>query len=444
MNWQTSVARRGTERRFRRAWPLAAVLVMGVALTLAACGSTTGVGGKPTPPPRPTATITPSPTPAPCSGWRIVANPNTKYPNSGLYSVSALSPSVAWAVGSTFTVGGTTDQTDSLIERWDGAAWHIVASVNTSHVDLNAITSISPTDVWAVGEQSKPGRPFIMHWDGTTWSVVSSPSPTSAWSSWLSDVVAITAQDVWAFGGQYASPPDQQPSQLLVEHWNGASWQIVSSPPLPPSPAPNNGASLRATRIPGTHQLWAVGEWHAWVSMGRGQPLIERWDGAAWQVVPSPALPKGALGGGWSGVVALSATNAWAVGSYAIKNPGDSHPLIAHWDGASWQNVVANSDTYGALDSVAAASATDVRAAGSLLTGPGASSGNGQRVPLIEQWNGATWQTASVPALPSTALFQQGLHITTDGAANYWAVGSYLNATANGQYQTLPLILHCP
>jgi hypothetical protein len=121
----------------------------------------------------------------------------------------------------------------------------------------------------------------------------------------LRDVVAITSQDVWAFGGQYATPPDQQPSQLLVEHWDGASWQIVSNPPLPPSASRTSGGSLSATRIPGTNQLWAVGEWQEWVSMGRGQPLIERWDGTAWQIVPSPALPKDAGGGGWNSVVAL-------------------------------------------------------------------------------------------------------------------------------------------
>lgn len=419
---------------------LAAVLVIGLALAVAACGTTTGGGGgKPTSTPKPSATATP----VPCTGWRIVSSPtNTKYPNSSLYSVSALSPSAAWAAGSTFTQGAMTNQVASLIERWDGSAWQIVATGSPSLGTLTGIAAISQRDVWAVGTQSEPARPLIMHWDGTTWSVVPSPSPTGAWSAWLSDVVAVTAQDVWAFGGQYATPPDQQPSQVLVEHWNGARWQIASSPPLPPSPSRTSGASLSATRIPGTNQLWAVGEWHEWVSMGAGQPLIERWDGTAWQIVPSPALPKGAMGGSWSGVVALSASSAWAVGSFGWLST--EHPLIAHWDGTSWQNVVADSNTYGSLDSVAAAGANDVRAAGVLVTGLGASSGNGQAVPLIEQWNGTNWQTATVPKLPGGGLFQQWLHIAADGAGSYWAVGSYLTQPTPNQYQTLPLTLHCP
>ena len=440
MDGQTPVPRREATVHPRRSWPFVVALTLGVILTLASCGSTTGGGGKLTPTPKPP---TPTATPVPCTGWRIVASPNTKYPNSGLYAVSALSPSAAWAVGSTFTQGQATDQSEGLIERWDGSAWHIVASVDTSHVGLNAITAISPTDVWVVGEQSQPGRPYIMHWDGTAWSVVPSPSPTSAWSAWLSEVVAITAQDVWAFGGQYATPPDQQAPQVLVEHWNGASWQIVSSPPLPSGTSRNGGATLSATRIPGTNQLWAVGEWHQWIGLGRGTPLIERWDGTAWQIVPGPALPKNAGGGGWSSVVALSATNAWAVGSFGYLST--EHPLIAHWDGTSWQNAVADPNTYGALDSVAAASANDVRAAGLFRTEHDASTGTGQSVPLIEQWNGTSWQAATFPELPAMALFSpQGLHIATDGAGNYWVVGSYLTQPAANQYQTASLILHCP
>lgn len=434
MSWRTLRPHDPVAQSSHRWRHVGVALLIGFALTVAAC-ATTGGGGQPTPTtPKPTATATP----VPCTGWRIVSSPtNTKYPNSSLSAVSALSPTSAWAVGSTFTEGDTTNQVDSLIERWDGSAWHIVASVNTSHSGLDAITAISPTDIWAVGGQ-------FMHWDGTTWSVVPSVYPTGSRSAGIAGIAAIASNDVWAVGSQRTDLDPQRPAQLLVERWDGANWQIVSSPPLPPSAAPNNGGYLSAvTRIPGTNQLWAVGEWHEWTNLGRGQPLIERWNDAAWQIMPSPSLPNGALGGGWTGVVALSASNAWAVGSFAVKNPIDSHPLIAHWDGASWQNVVADPNTYGALKSAAAAGATDVRAAGSLITGPGASSGSGQAVPLVEQWNGAAWQIATTPELPSGALFQ-GLNIATDGFGNYWAVGSYLNATGGDQYQTMPLILRCP
>jgi hypothetical protein len=145
------------------------------------------------------------------------------------------------------------------------------------------------------------------------------------------------------------------------------------------------------------------------------------------------------MGGSWNGVVALSASNAWVVGRYALKNPMDSHPLIAHWDGMRWRIVVASPDVYGELESVDAAGTNDVRAAGSLLTGNGASSGNGQRVPLIEQWNGTAWQIVTTPELPSGAI-SGSLSIATDGSGNYWAVGSSLTASSVSQ----TLTLHCP
>ena len=434
MSWRT-LSRRGrvvnTSTHRRR---IGVALILALALAVAACGSSTGEGMQPTPKPNPTATTPP----VPCAGWRIVASPTTTvYTNSSLSAVSALSPSLAWAVGSTFTAGETTNKVDSLIEQWDGSAWRIAASVSTDNGGLQAITALSPTDVWAAGGQ-------FMHWNGTTWTVVPIVYPAGARTAGIAGLAAIATNDVWAVGNQWPEPGDQLPYQPLVEHWNGASWQIVTGLPLPPTTNLNNGGSLNGvTRIPGTNELWAVGRWQEALSMNPGKPLIERWTGAAWQIVPSPALPANAMGGSWSGVVALSATDAWVAGAFQVKNPMDNHPLIAHWDGASWKNVVADPATYGVVGSVAALSKNDVRAAGTLITGSGASSGNGQAAPLIEQWNGSAWQISTLPALPSGALFQ-GHSIATGGSGAYWAVGSYLNPTGNGQYQTQPLTLHCP
>jgi hypothetical protein len=85
---------------------------------------------------------------------------------------------------------------------------------------------------------------------------------------------------------------------------------------------------------------------------------------------------------------------------------------------------------------VAAAGANDVRAAGQFFT---SSDGSGRRIPLIEQWNGATWQIVTGPEL-SGAVFSDLPSITTDGSGNYWAVGSSLDAAT----MTQTLTLHCP
>jgi hypothetical protein len=189
------------------------------------------------------------------------------------------------------------------------------------------------------------------------------------------------------------------------------------------------------TRIPGTNQLWAVGNWSKYSVPALPEPLIERWNGTSWQIVTSPVLPDGTQRGNWNGVVALSATNAWVVGNYVITHALDQHALIGHWDGAAW-TAVASPAAFGSLQSVAAAGANDVRAAGQFFT---SSDGSGRRIPLIEQWNGATWQIVTGPEL-SGAVFSDLPSITTDGSGNYWAVGSSLDAAT----MTQTLTLHCP
>jgi hypothetical protein len=243
-----------------------------VASLFAACGASSSGVTTPMVTPLPTAT----PTPVPCMTWRIVSSPNgTTYPMSLLSAVGALSLTAAWAVGVTYAVGDTIGPVDSLIEQWDGSAWHIVA--NTGHDALNAVAAISPRDIWAVGGQLNYGvgsGPLILHWDGTTWSVVPSVRPADTNFVTLAGVAVIAANDVWTVGRQDAGSAHLL--QPLVEHWDGTAWRIVSSP-LPQSAT--NGMLSSVTRIPSTHQLWAVGEWSHYAVPALPQPLLERWVG---------------------------------------------------------------------------------------------------------------------------------------------------------------------
>ena len=414
--------------RFSRHWRrISVALVMGLALAVAACGTSTGGGGggQPTPTAKPpTATATP----VPCTNWRIVASPNgTKYQMSVLSSVSALSPTAAWAVGGNYGEGGPVT---SLIEAWNGTAWQIVANPGTDF--LGGVAAVSQNDVWAVGSlstyQTKPVT-LIEHWNGTQWSTVPSPDPGAS-SNALSAVVARAANDVWTVGSYSSSSSTSQP---LIERWNGASWQVIASP----NPNGATASSFSAVaRIPGTSHLWATGSVRYGPppdgGIGYFQPLIERWEGTSWQIVTSPTLPSGSFGGELRGVVALSATDVWAVGDYTASNH-TIRTLIAHWDGTSWQ-VTTGPDAWGSLVSVAAAGARDVRAVGHIVIGDGAN----QHL-LIEQWNGTLWQTVTSPE--PTAASHSGLgSISTDGAGSYWVVGDYVGSAGTSN----TLALRCP
>ncbi len=62
-----------------------------------------------------------------------------------------------------------------------------------------------------------------MHWDGTQWSIVERPGIGNIDIS-VSDVAALTADDVWAVGYEIDN------NGPLIKHWDGAQWSVVKSP----------------------------------------------------------------------------------------------------------------------------------------------------------------------------------------------------------------------
>jgi hypothetical protein len=82
--------------------------------------------------------------------------------------------------------------------------------------------------------------------------------------------------------------------------------------------------------------VWAVG-WYQSGPIGLDtSTLVEHWDGARWQLQPSPNGPPGARGSDLSAVAALSRSSALAVGSYGA---GTVLPLTERWDGVRWTTV---------------------------------------------------------------------------------------------------------
>ena len=152
------------------------------------------------------------------TSWSIVASPNPGTSANVLTAVALDGAGGADAVGYTST--GTVDQT--LIEHYDGTAWSIVASPDTSTTlsnQLAGVTATSATDIWAVGTASggtgttPVDQTLIEHYDGTAWSIVSSPDTSTTLSNQLAGVAATSAADIWAVGtasgGTGTTPVDQ-------------------------------------------------------------------------------------------------------------------------------------------------------------------------------------------------------------------------------------------
>jgi hypothetical protein len=169
------------------------------------------------------------------------------------------------------------------------------------------------------------------HWDGSSWSIIPSPN-VGPGQNVFSPVLDLSPINAWAGGGS-SSVAGISPDRTLFEHWDGSTWSVVPSPS--PGLSFNDISGLAA--IPGTNNLWAAGAYtDSGGPNGIYHSIIERWDGSSWSVVPSPNV--GTAGGSVGSVVALSATDAWAVGSFRDSN-GMSQTLVEHRDGSSWSVV---------------------------------------------------------------------------------------------------------
>jgi hypothetical protein len=105
-----------------------------------------------------------------------------------------------------------------------------------------------------VGYQSNiNGNPFqtvIEHWNGSSWSVIQGPNPGASYNA-LVGVTTISGKDAWAVG---AYQGNSRGNKTLIEHWDGKTWRITSSP------SPDIYNELWGAAAVSANNLWAVGD----------------------------------------------------------------------------------------------------------------------------------------------------------------------------------------
>jgi len=335
--------------------------------------------------------------PAAAGSWSIVPSPNTgPMDYNTLFGVACPSASDCWAaVGYYDAAAGSHSQT--LIEHWDGSSWTIVNSANTSSAESNfllAVTCTSATDCWAVGHHDSGDvaifNTLIEHYDGMSWSVVNSPNSTDGQDNELQGISCTSSADCWAIGyysiGNPALPTGVLVYQTLIEHWDGTSWTLVTSPNS--SPMENN--NLHGVYCSSTIDCWAVG--YSSSKVNGTLTLIEHYDGASWSIVSSPN-PSPTNYNVPLGVTCVSATDCWLAGYYSGSTAEES--LTEHYDGTSW-NVVnaANTDSNQSNFpfAITCASAANCWAAGYYYGPIG-----GDVLTLIDQYDGTSWSVVSSP-----------------------------------------------
>jgi hypothetical protein len=330
-------------------------------------------------------------------------SPDTISPNSQLQAVSAVSPTDAWAVGDYITYNSAHLYASApLIEHWNGTSWTKVTGLRPSQdpeLELTGVSAISATDAWAVGYYSDNGggKTLTLHWNGKTWAQVKSPSPTTKknWFLNLSGVSTVSATDAWAVG-EYTKSAGSGVYKPLILHWNGKTWTQVTSP----LPSGATVLNLNGVSAVSATDAWAVGGYYN--SSGLYVPVIQHWNGKTWTQVKSPA-PSGSPYIQLWGVSSDSATDVWAVGDYESSSRAFV-PLALHRDAATWSQVKSPvpsgaEETY--MNGVSADSATDVWAVGryqssTLVRLPG----GGKYYPVetvVLHWNGTAWKIVKNP-----------------------------------------------
>jgi subtilisin-like proprotein convertase family protein len=254
------------------------------------------------------------------NAWLSVPVPSLNGRNVSFADVAASGPGDVWAVGTYFhqTYGQIT-----LAMHWDGAQWSTVATPRGPGITnyLTGVAVLSPTDAWSVGSGSTAstlGLPIVLHWDGTSWNQVDLPS------GGLSDISALSSDDVWVVGSSTHSPATYPRS--LIAHWDGANWDYVESPEIGP---------LNAVEAIATNDVWAA-----------GNGAFLHWDGAAWTEAGSVT--------GAASISAASANDVWAGGNF-----------MQHWDGVAGEWVADLSAPDAIINGVAALAGDNVWAVGS-------------------------------------------------------------------------------
>jgi hypothetical protein len=338
---------------------------------------------------------------------------------SALADVSCPAATTCLAVGSAAPFLDAGNQT--LGERWDGTQWSVVPSVTPGgsnvYASLASVACAGPTDCTAVGGYTKHptggsssslGKALVEHWNGTKWSMVPSPSPSPKLSDATLRAVSCTSATDCNAVGDYRAYTNESPVQhLLAEHWNGSSWSIV------PIPGPG-AARLSGVSCTSATNCFAVGFTQT------GHPLVDRWDGARWTAASSPAPPAGAVYE-LNDVSCIGDGDCTVVGEIGSNNMAVTKPLVERWNGTSWTVVPsptpANRDQ-SRLNAVACTGAASCVAVGTL----DGFRTTGHASPLVEEWNGSSWSEVAAAAVPGAGAGELS-GVAAPTATEYVAVG---------------------
>ena len=263
-------------------------------------------------------------------------------------------------------------------------------------------------------------------------SIIPSPSPNGRGNT-LNAVTALAANEAWAVGFQ--NDNQLNGARTLTEHWDGANWNVVPSP-NPGSTAgcrgQNTGNVLNAVAAVSRVNVWAVGFSFDCTSVEK--PMILHFNGSAWRAVPGPALLKN--NAALNSIAVVAANNIYAAGYQPAAN-GAVLTLVEHFDGHAWSVVPTPNanETGNVLTAISANSPSDIWAVGDQVA---------PNVPvntLALHFDGTMWSVVPTPSPVSGSGLDQNVltSVRAVSADDVTAVGFTLDFI---HQQELTLVEH--
>ena len=249
------------------------------------------------------------------------------------------------------------------------------------------------------------------------WTEIAHPRPGGA-DSYLHDVVVPAAGDVWAVGYSFTVVGGAFEFRTYGQHCVDGLCTRANLPSREGAPATN---FLYGIDEVSPTDMWTVG--YSRDPAEPGITLAIRYDGSTWRIVDTPN-PAGSFSSVLYSVAHLSATSAFAVGSYEDPNGNVTHPLAMQWNGSSWSLV----DVPAVAGCAAATTLNDIDAVGTTLVMVGSCrTASGQDSGFVLSKSGALWQTQVAPGdpvLPVPSTLQSVTYVPGGGV---WAVGTSNN-----------------
>ncbi|MBP2702456.1 hypothetical protein JOL79_01415 [Microbispora sp. RL4-1S] len=250
---------------------------------------------------------------------------------------------------------------------------------------LSDVAGLSPSDVWAVGQQSAwdfwRNRGVVTHWDGVSWVEVPLRGDSTG-AGHLRSVAAVSSGEIWAVGDGHDGLP-------YVARGSKDGLTRVGVPQLRPGDW-LGGVAASASRVV------AVGtrDGRAFMAASGGSAK-----GAAWT---TDGGPEGSL----YGVALAGRSDGWAVGDTGTR------PLVMRLTADGWKEWDVPEIDRGFLRDVYAEGRKGAIAIG------GVYDADGSIMPLVLTWNGRRW-TREDPPERHAELYG----VTGDGAGTFWISG---------------------